>query len=233
MIPKIIHQIWSDKYKPLPEHLRILGETWKEHHPDWEYILWDERGMNDFIQINYPQYVEIWNSFPYDIQRWDSVRYLILNKMGGMYIDFDYEAIAPIDPLVEGKSCCFALEPERQREFHVRYFKDIFNNAMILTVSGHPFIEKIVNAVFDEKNLENNDPKLYCVLNTTGPWVLMGLYENLSDEEKEDIHLIPDKYVTPFSLADVRKFIRGDSDDQLEGYLEEAHAIHYYLGEWI
>lgn len=58
-IPKIIHQIWSDKYKPLPEHLRIMGESWKEHHPDWEYILWDEKGMNDFIQLHYPQYIDM------------------------------------------------------------------------------------------------------------------------------------------------------------------------------
>ena len=77
-IPSIIHQIWSGVDGPLPEHFRVLGETWKRDYPNWEYKLWDNRMMNEFIQEFYPQYWDIYNQFPYNVQRWDAIRYLCL-----------------------------------------------------------------------------------------------------------------------------------------------------------
>ena len=94
MIPQIIHQIWSGIDEPLPETAQILGDTWKQDYPDWEYKVWNNQMMNDFVQQYYPQYWEIYQKFPYNIQRWDTIRYLILDKIGGMYVDFDYESTA-------------------------------------------------------------------------------------------------------------------------------------------
>ena len=39
MIPKIIHQIWIGP-KPAPTNLM---NSWKNKHPDFEYILWNEQ----------------------------------------------------------------------------------------------------------------------------------------------------------------------------------------------
>jgi hypothetical protein len=39
MIPKILHQIWIGP-KPAPTNLM---KTWKDKHPDFEYILWTEQ----------------------------------------------------------------------------------------------------------------------------------------------------------------------------------------------
>ena len=90
-IPKIIHQIWSGIDGPLPKHFEVLGDTWKKHHPDWEYRLWDNQKMNDFVLSYYPQYWKTYNSFRYNVQRWDAIRYLILDTIGGLYVDFDSE----------------------------------------------------------------------------------------------------------------------------------------------
>jgi mannosyltransferase OCH1-like enzyme len=38
MIPKVIHQIWIGP-KPAPKQMM---QTWKEKHPGFEYILWNE-----------------------------------------------------------------------------------------------------------------------------------------------------------------------------------------------
>jgi mannosyltransferase OCH1-like enzyme len=80
-IPKIIHQIWSGIDEPLPEIFRQFGETWKEHHPTWKYEFWDNERMITFVKKYYPQYWDTYNTFPYNIQRWDAIRYLILYKM--------------------------------------------------------------------------------------------------------------------------------------------------------
>ena len=48
MIPKIIHQIWEGRTEYLGDAYKLLGETWKEHHPDWKYEFWDESRIVDF-----------------------------------------------------------------------------------------------------------------------------------------------------------------------------------------
>ena len=83
LIPKTIHQIWSSCNKPLPKAFVDLANTWKEFHPDWQYIFWDDQKMTAFMQRYYPDYVNFYNRFAYDVQRWDVIRYLILYQVGG------------------------------------------------------------------------------------------------------------------------------------------------------
>ena len=232
-IPKIIHQIWSGIDGPLPEYFRILGETWKKTYPDWEYIQWDNEKMNAFIQEYYPQWWDVYTCFPYNVQRWDAIRYLILYQMGGMYVDFDYESLKPVTQLVDGKECCFALEPDSHRKVFKRPVEQAFNNALMLSVPGHPFMKKIIDGIFaGESPKEEWSSKDMCVLNTTGPWKLMDLYDDLSPREQEDIYLIPAKYVTPFDVPQAFRVRAGEESDELEKCLDEAYAVHYFFGNW-
>ncbi|MCD7916226.1 MAG: hypothetical protein LUG96_13835 [Tannerellaceae bacterium] len=108
-IPKIIHQVWSNLEPPLPAYFKYLAKTWKRDYPDWKYELWDNERMNNFILIHYPHYWERYNEFPHNIQRWDIIRYLILDHYGGVYVDFDYESIKSIEHLLAYKNCFFCL----------------------------------------------------------------------------------------------------------------------------
>ena len=47
LIPKILHQIWSDKEKPLPAQFAKMAETWKYDYPEWKYIYWNEQRNMD------------------------------------------------------------------------------------------------------------------------------------------------------------------------------------------
>ena len=71
-----------------------------------------------------------------------------------------------------------------------------------------------------------------CVLNTTGPWKLMDLYDDLSPREQENIYLIPAKYVTPFDVPQAFRVRAGEESDELEECLDEAYAVHYFFGNW-
>ena len=231
-IPKIIHQIWSGVDEPLPTHFKILGDTWKNDYPTWQYEFWDNDRMNIFVQDFYPHYWKLYNSFQYNVQRWDAIRYLILNKIGGIYIDFDYESIEPLDSLLDNQSCCFAMEPTS----HCRIFNRevMFNNALMASIPEHPFMKKIIDKVFSEEIVfYRNSSKDVCVWETTGPWTLINLYEDLSVTEKEKIYLIPDKYVTPFDVMQARRFRMGEISDELENRLEDAFAVHYFFGGWL
>lgn len=231
-IPKIIHQIWSGIDEALPKHFKELGETWKRDYPEWQYYLWNNQSMNDFIKKYYPQYWDIYNKFPYNIQRWDAVRYLILDKIGGMYVDFDYESIEPMNNLLKDKTCYFAQEPmSHSMAVNWKYDK-IFNNALMGSVPKHPFIRRIINYVFSPETLENKKVKDLCVLETTGPHMLLNLYSQINEDEKTEIHLIPAMYVTPFDVMQANRFKCGETSLELESCLDKAYAVHYFFSTW-
>ena len=233
-IPKIIHQIWSGIYEPLPKHFSVFSDTWKKHHPTWEYIFWDEERINHFMKDFYPQYLTAYKSFKYDIQRWDVIRYLILEKIGGVYVDFDYECLSPFDDMLKGNSCCFASEPS---EYRKTFSKEIyFNNALMASITNHPFMKIIIEAVFKEPdNVKTYPDKFMEVLKTTGPLLITSLYEQY--DFRESIYLIPEEMVSPLTKKDVYIIINKETETEVEDYLEnkleQAIAVHYFWGSWL
>ncbi len=220
---------------PLPDTFHVLGETWKRDYPDWEYILWNDKMMNDFINENYPQYVEIYNSFPYDVQRWDAIRYLIMDKMGGMYVDCDYESIEPMNELLADKTCCFAMEPaSHKHHLNSDLTGQVFSNAMMLSIPGHPFMRELIDAVFGEHSNEYlGKVKGFHVMVTTGPYLILDLYRALPVEKKDAVYLIPAKYVMPFSIPQAHRYRYGEMSNELENCIQEAYAVHYFFGDWL
>ena len=188
--------------------------------------------MNGFVVTHYPEYWDAYNRYPYNVQRWDAIRYLILDQMGGMYVDFDYESLEPIDSLLAGRSCCFAMEPQS----HCRIFNRevMFNNALMACIPNHPFMKKIIKRVFSGEVVDyRGTSKDVCVWKTTGPWNLIDLYEQASDEEKSSIYLIPDKFVTPFDVMQARQLRMGVENEELENCLKDAYAVHYFFNSWL
>lgn len=84
-IPKIIHQTW--KNSNIPDYLVDLIKTWKTFHPNWEFKFWTDDMNRDFIIKHYPGFTSVYDSYPNSIQRVDAVRYFILHKFGGVFID--------------------------------------------------------------------------------------------------------------------------------------------------
>lgn len=233
--PRIIHQIWSGIDEPLPKRFESLGKTWKYDYPTWTYEFWDNKRMNAFVEQRYPQYWVNYCKFPYDIQRWDAIRYLILKEMGGMYVDFDYESIQPLEELVQNKTCCFSMEPASHYKEQISDKAFIFNNALMISIPNHEFINRIVEKIFlDENvNIRESEDKVQIVFKTTGPFILNQLYNELTHEVKDQIYLIPSEYVSPFDYKQAEMIRHGVVDKFLEDQLVNAYAVHYYLGAWI
>ena len=230
-IPKIIHQIWSGIDEPLPEYFRQFGETWKENHPDWKYEFWDNDRINSFINKYYPQYWDIYRSFQYDIQRWDAIRYLILDKIGGLYVDFDTECLQAHDCLLQEKTCCFSMEPEKHR---LNFKKTVlFNNALMACIPEHPFMKKIIEAVFSytpKKETFSEESRRMEILNTTGPFILVDTYEKY--QEKEQVYLIPPEHVSPLDMSELAQIRRGYERAEFDEKIIKAYSVHYFWGNW-
>lgn len=92
-IPKIIHQIWLGS--PFPEAYKTLQETWLRNHPDWKYILWTDKDVEELGLYNKALYDRARNYG----EKSDIARYEILYRFGGLYVDTDFECLKPFDIL--------------------------------------------------------------------------------------------------------------------------------------
>ena len=98
MIPKIFHQVWINRHAPqLPAEFAAYRDTWLRHHPDWEYRLWNLENL-DFRCVRadlLPQCISY-------SELADLLRFELLYRHGGVYIDTDFECFKPIDGLIAG-----------------------------------------------------------------------------------------------------------------------------------
>lgn len=93
MIPKIIHYAWIGPSMPDPIKSRV--DEWKKELPDWKFMFWNENNY-DFGKFAFTKN-KISN------QEWgyasDELRYDVLNKFGGFYLDTDMVIKKSLDPL--------------------------------------------------------------------------------------------------------------------------------------
>jgi mannosyltransferase OCH1-like enzyme len=90
IFPKIIHQIWMIwSKKEMPPEWKKAQQKWKDLYSDYEYVLWGNENSLDLIKKEYPQYLDMYIGFEYNIQRADFIRYCILKLYGGIYADLD------------------------------------------------------------------------------------------------------------------------------------------------
>lgn len=175
-IPKIIHQTWKDL--DVPHYLVGLINTWKSFHPTWEFRFWTDDMNRDFIVKNYPGFISIYDSYPNAIQRVDAVRYFILHKVGGVFIDIDFECFQNIEPLLENSNCVFGIEPEEHCKIHKEDI--VVCNAFMACNPANRFFklicEKIKNVTIKEKNSFTD------ILQSTGPLILTAIYKSYKEK---------------------------------------------------
>ncbi|MDR2980087.1 MAG: hypothetical protein LBV02_06590 [Bacteroidales bacterium] len=230
-IPKIIHQIWSGKHGPIPEKFAEFTETWKIHHPDWEYMLWDEDAMNRLTEEEYPQYKRLFDNLPFDIQRWDVARYLILLSRGGLYADMDYQCLKPFHNMLDQQTCCLGMEPASHFAMAAaRHF--CIGNALMACISGHPFFQELVQAIF-KQNLVYDERMnfLKWIVATTGPVIVTDTYFGYAD--RKSILLLSNTLVAPFSKMEAIDVIKDPEHERWRHKIKNAMAIHYFTGTWL
>ena len=227
-IPQIIHQIYEDLAGPPPSLVEI-SQSWKELNPDWEYRFWNKNDIETFLKTYYPEFIPAYNAFPHNVQRWDAIRYLILYKFGGLYVDMDYECTENITPILCNTECAMGLEPEAHAvRIHVPY---IVGNAFMATVPEHPYFKELIDAVFcTEKNSNMYSDLCELILNTTGPCMTTQVYKNSNYQKR--VTLIPAELITPLTHTDIKRIINTETTKNVESKIEKSFAIHYFFGSW-
>ena len=133
IIPLIIHLIWLGEDK-LPKNYQYYLYTWQQYHPNWQIKLWTEQ---DILKENFSSIDLYWLAQSYQ-ERSGLIRYEILYKYGGLYIDSDIECFSNFNDL------------NHKYDFYANLEAPIYGtltitNAMIGSIPKHPIIEQTLD----------------------------------------------------------------------------------------
>lgn len=188
-IPKDIYQIFigADIYHTssrLVENIEFIKQT----NAEYTHRLFDDRMIREFILEHYG--VGIWRYYAmispsYRAARADFFRYLLIYRLGGVYMDIKASFYSPLrdNLLATDKYILYHWDndPEHGRYPWVGHFADLprdkfpygeFPQGFIISVAGHPFLRATIlqtMKLLDAYTPFRNPTGLKGVLQTTGP----------------------------------------------------------------
>lgn len=184
LIPKIIHQTFPDSSLLKPE--LISNITWlKNNNPNWEYRLYDDKDITDFISNYYSK--EILSKFDqinpiYGAARADLFRYLLMYHYGGVYLDIKSTITKPLDEVLQSNDEYILSQwKNKPGERHDKWGlpPDLnhhsggeFQQWHIVTRPQHPFLKSVIaNVIRNIDSYQANSMSVgrIGVLRTTGP----------------------------------------------------------------
>ena len=96
----LIHQIWFDiGHGQVPPH-DDRRRTFRSMNPDAVYKLWSTSEAVRFMKMNCPHLLPMYFRLPYDINRCDLFRYILMYYEGGFYFDVDFKCLRPLAHLM-------------------------------------------------------------------------------------------------------------------------------------
>ena len=145
-IPKIIHQIWLGSARPSSSKYMAWFASWITHHPGWAIRWWHDA---DVVALR--QRGEFRNARAFDAaenfgEKSDILRYEILLRHGGLYVDTDMECLASFERLHKGGHSV----GNGHLSFYTGFSNTAtveLNNGIIGSVPGHSILRKLVDSI--------------------------------------------------------------------------------------
>ena len=216
IIPKIIIQTWKDNNIPEKYHKDI--KSIKTFNPDFKYMYFTDKHIENFLKNNYKEYYHTYLKLPVIIQKIDFFRYIAIYHYGGFYFDLDitglyplneilkYECVFPVDQYINNKSC----NNNRFKIFCNKNINFILGQYAFAAIPKHYFIKLLIDNIHNNieninetyKKLQNNIKKINnknlkkhiynnYIYNTTGPDYVTNIYLNyINKEHKENIKIL-------------------------------------------
>jgi len=209
-IPKIIHQIWIGK--EVPEKFRVFQESWKKYHPDWEYKLWTYNDIEGFNFYNEELIKQSRN--PGEIS--DIMRYEILYRYGGLYVDLDFECLRSHYDLHTMYDFYIGIQP-LDTEFVQ------LGIGLIGSIPGHPILRHAIVTMrgnWNNEECKKNPPK------RTGPiFFTRSFFECAGKYGTIDI-AFPSAYFYPLGC---KEFVFDYQVWRAQG----SFGIHHWASSWM
>ena len=175
--------------------------------------------MFTFMQNQFPEYYEKFIKLPRKIMQIDMVRYFLLYKYGGVYIDADYYMFKPFDLLD------YKVVLPISRESASGDIENI-GNCIFAAEPNHLFFKTLIDSLFtiNRNQIEfRKDDIIDSHMNGTGPKFVHHCYNEF--DHKEDICTPSKKYFHPKTDT---------STDNIQILIKEnvAYGMHFCHGNW-
>ncbi len=204
-IPRVLHRIWLGP-RPMPAIFNYYGEKWRALHPGWEIILWTDDCLPPIRNADV-----FWSSTDHGA-RSDILRYELLWRFGGVYVDMDFEPLRPLDPLLQNV-----------RAFTARAEPTWIGNAVLAAEPNHELYAEILAALpgWTDAHASN-------WANTrTGPALFQHVIEDGWTRglfRPPDLVVHPPELFYPYHYSE--RWRKGEAFPQ-------AYAVHHWAGSWI
>ena len=178
MIPKLVHQIYwgfNDNGVLLKDIKEYKGAVDQNElyclTNNIKYKMWNKKDIELLLVDKYPEYIDLYNEFRYDIQRADFIRYIILYEYGGVFIDCDVIFLKN----------CIPYDIFDREYFFVKSMGVIYN-AIIGSKKHNNIFKLILNEI--EMSIYKQEEEIYktwkgrLVFQTTGQSMLKRVLKN-------------------------------------------------------
>lgn len=230
-IPHIIHHIWLGS--PLPEQYARWRETWINTHPDWQYILWTDNEANyqygtlctiddientqqtpshlviDIRSCKLQTHELIDRADNYG-QRSDIVRYEILYRIGGLYVDTDFSCERSFDRLHAAYDFFIGIQP-------LAFNLVQLGIGLIGAIPKHPILAHTL------EQLASCDLDGAIVL-ATGPLFFTKMFCLSAGHNGYRDIAFPPPFFYPWNYT---------GHDENDGCTRDTYAIHHWHGSWM
>jgi mannosyltransferase OCH1-like enzyme len=217
LMPRIFHWVWIGK-NPLLEKDQAWMQSWRQRHPDWRCVVWCEHPENVSLEgfETFPLPPLVNRRYYYEIERWvtgkaaiasrsDIVRYEVIARYGGIYLDTDVECFKPIDELLTGV-----------RLFVSDEWGPCPGNYMFGAIPNHPALWTVVREAGPHLNGLNGAVN---AVNAVGP-----NYLNTKLRLYSDLLIFPHMLFNPICAF--------DNPHMVEIWPKCSYGNHHYDGKW-
>ena len=203
------------------KHIRDMQKA----NSDFDMQVWSPTRARELLLTQYPNFVSLYDGFPYAIQRSDFSRYAILHAYGGMYMDLDYRLNVPLKEILAHLDAdstlghCSAFVNETPNKVFTR---GLSNSFMISRAPNHPFWMSIMSVAYNGTGITEYQR----VMSGTGPSLITSTYDvyNRTHTTGNDaVGILPKWQFNPCSVCE-----RGTACRTRVGVL----ACHTSAGAW-
>ena len=142
-------------------------EECKALNPCWEFKLWTDDDNLNLVNSSFPELLPLYEGYDVNIKRIDAVRYMMLHKYGGVYMDMDLACLRSFnESTFREPNTFYGARQFRAKSTHPH---QRVANAFMASTPGHPFLSRLLKGLNRTKDMH--------VLDATGPAFLTSMID--------------------------------------------------------
>lgn len=207
LIPQIIHMVWLGS--SIPREFYEFIRSWEYYHADWRLYIWTDEQVKRLPLINQELYDQAINYG----QKADILRYELLYRFGGFYVDMDFRCLKSIEPL---RSYKFVIGISNVGTVDLGI-------GFIGSVPGNPILHEVIYSM-----KQTSITSLVDILHMTGNMHFLRTFMRVAPLYSERLITLPASYLYP--LPNTARLLAREQQDKF--IKPESFAIHYWACSW-